>query len=175
MRTIYRVTVTKWVALSQKVATRLPIMIVSAYSLIHNGNWHGKKQQKEHHRNITLERSSRSEQLNNWVATNCTKSWTGRGRSVGSHKSMWPRIRHMLLWKNIPSSTDSKRASCQLSAKEWTLYTGKLPLGGLPRNNVVLKDHPVMTSAVYFGHKASNQTKPCKKKAFDFWNILNKD
>ena len=29
---------------------------------------------------------------------------------------------------------------------------------------MVLKDHPVMTSAVYFGHKASNQTKPCNKK-----------
>ena len=60
---------------------------------------------------------------------------------------MWPRIRHMFLWKNIPSSADSRRASCQLLAKEWTLYTGKLPLGGLPRNNVVLKvtDHPDMT------------------------------
>ena len=59
---------------------------------------------------------------------------------------MWPLIRHMFLWENIPSSADSRRASCQLLAKEWTLYTGKLPLGGLPRNNVVLKvtDHPDM-------------------------------
>ena len=77
---------------------------------------------------------------------------------------MWPSIRHMFLWKNISSSADSKRAYCQLLAKELTLYTGKLPLGGLPRKNVVLKDYPVMTSAVYFGHKASNQTKPCNKK-----------
>ena len=73
---------------------------------------------------------------------------------------------HPDITKNIPSSADSRRTSCQLLAKEWTLYTGKLPLGDLPRNSVVLKvtDHPDMTSAVYFGHKASNQTKPCNKK-----------
>ena len=73
---------------------------------------------------------------------------------------------HPDMTKNIPSSADSRRASCQLLAKEWTLYTGKLPLGDLPRNSVVLKvtDHPDMTSAVYFGRKASNQTKPCNKK-----------
>ena len=162
---------------------------------------------KEHHRNITLVvRSSRSEQLNNWVATHCTKSCTGRS-SVASHPA------HVFM-ENIPSSADSRRASCQLLAKEWTLYTGKVPLGGLSRNNVVLKvtdhpdmtknipssadsrrascqllakewtlymgklplgdlsrkcdfkvtDHPDMTSAVYFGRKASNQTKPCNKK-----------
>ena len=34
--------------------------------------------------------------------------------------------------------------------------TGKLPLGGLPRNSVVrITDHPDMTSAVYHGHKAT--------------------
>ena len=63
---------------------------------------------------------------------------------------VWPRIRHTFLWKNIPSSADSRRASCRLLAKEWTLYTGKLPLRGLPRNNVVLKvtDHPDMTKKI---------------------------
>ena len=77
---------------------------------------------------------------------------------------MWPRIRHMFYGKIFPLPLILKRACCQLLATEWTLYTGKLPLGGLPRKNVVSKDHPVMTSAVYFGHKASNQTKPCNKK-----------
>ena len=44
-------------------------------------------------------------------------------------------------------------------AKECTLSTGKLPLGGLPRNSVVrITDHPNMTSAVYCGCKAINQT-----------------
>ena len=41
--------------------------------------------------------------------------------------------------------------------------------------NVVLKDHPVMTSAVNFGHKASNQTKTVQQKAFDTLNSTNKD
>ena len=31
----------------------------------------------------------------------------------------------------------SRRANCQLLAKEWALNTGKLPQGGLPRNSVV--------------------------------------
>ena len=36
--------------------------------------------------------------------------------------------------------------------KECTLRTGKLPLGGLPRNSVVrITDHPDITSAVYHG------------------------
>ena len=35
----------------------------------------------------------------------------------------------------FPSSTDSRRASCQLLTKEWALYTGK-PLG-LPLNSEV--------------------------------------
>ena len=37
-------------------------------------------------------------------------------------------------------------------AKECTLSTGKLSLGGLPRNSVVrITDRPDMTSAVYHG------------------------
>ena len=66
------------------------------------------------------------------------------GSSVGSVSPLYPRGpeidphgRHILLWKIFPSSADSRRASCQLLAKEWTLNTGKLPLGGLPRNSVV--------------------------------------
>ena len=45
--------------------------------------------------------------------------------------------------------------------KEYTKYsTGKLHPGVLPRNSVVrITDHPDMTSAVYHGHKARNQTK----------------
>ena len=39
--------------------------------------------------------------------------------------------------KIFPSSADSRRASCQLLAKECSLNTGKLPPGGLPRNSVV--------------------------------------
>ena len=31
----------------------------------------------------------------------------------------------------------SIRASCQLLAKEWALNTGKLALGGMPRNSMV--------------------------------------
>ena len=39
------------------------------------------------------------------------------------------------------------------------LSTGKLLPDGLPRNSVVrIMDHPDMTSAVYHGHKATNQT-----------------
>ena len=39
------------------------------------------------------------------------------------------------------------------------LSTGKLPLGGLPRNSVVrITDRPDMTSAVYLGDKTLNQT-----------------
>ena len=45
-------------------------------------------------------------------------------------------------------------------AKECMLSTGiKLPLGGLPRNSVVrMTDRQDMTSAVYCGCKATNQT-----------------
>ena len=50
-----------------------------------------------------------------------------------------PCIRHIVLWKTFPSSTDSRsyRASCQLLVKELALNTGKLPPGSLPRNSVV--------------------------------------
>ena len=37
--------------------------------------------------------------------------------------------------KKFPSSADTRRASCQLLAKEWSLDTGKLPPGGLLRNS----------------------------------------
>ena len=44
-------------------------------------------------------------------------------------------------------------------AKECTLSTGKLPLGGLLRNNVVrINDRPNMTAAVYRGRKLLNKT-----------------
>ena len=46
------------------------------------------------------------------------------------------------------------------------LSSGKLPLGGLSRNNVVMiTDRPDMTSAVYGGRKATNQTN--KQKTSD--------
>ena len=39
------------------------------------------------------------------------------------------------------------------------LSTGKLPLGGLPKNSVArITDRPEMNSAVYHGHKATNQS-----------------
>ena len=65
--------------------------------------------------------------------------------------------------RSIPTSGRSssrcfKKSSCQLMAKECALITGKLPLGGLPRNSVVrIIDCPDMTSAVDRGHKASTQ------------------
>ena len=66
---------------------------------------------------------------------------TGRGyisvRFISSGPEINPRIQHILSWKKFPSSADSRRASCQLLAKEWALNTGKLHLGGLPRNSMV--------------------------------------
>ena len=46
--------------------------------------------------------------------------------------------------------------------KECMLSTGKLPLGGLPRNSVVrIIDHRDKTSGVYCGQiKQNKQTKP---------------
>ena len=38
--------------------------------------------------------------------------------------------------EQFPSSADSRRASCKLLVIECALNTGKLPPGGLPRNNV---------------------------------------
>ena len=52
-----------------------------------------------------------------------------------------------------------KKSSCQLMVKECMLSTGKLPLGGLPRNSVVwITERPNITSAVYSGGKATIQT-----------------
>ena len=53
-------------------------------------------------------------------------------------------------------------------AKDCTLSTGKLPLGGLPRNSVAIRitDCPNMTSAVYHGARVGNlgtTTKLCKR------------
>ena len=66
---------------------------------------------------------------------------TGRDSSVDSMSVSYasrleidPDV--ILLWNFFPSA-DSRRASCQLLAKEWELNAGKLPLGGLPRNSVV--------------------------------------
>ena len=58
----------------------------------------------------------------------------------------------------MSSSADSRRASYQLLANEWALNTGKLPLGGLPRNSGSVTDHHNMTSAVSSGRKALNQS-----------------
>ena len=57
--------------------------------------------------------------------------------------------------------------------KECMLSSGKLPLGGLPRNNVVrITDLPDMTSAVYSGRKATNQTnKQTKNRVNDIIRI----
>ena len=44
-------------------------------------------------------------------------------------------------------------------AKECTLSIHKQPLGALPRNRVVrITDHSIITSAIYSGRKASNET-----------------
>ena len=44
-------------------------------------------------------------------------------------------------------------------AKEYTLSIGKLPPGGLSSHSLVrMTDHSDMTSAVYCGRKATNQT-----------------
>ena len=56
---------------------------------------------------------------------------------VKSGPEIDPRVWHCLLRNIFPSFADSRRASCQLLAKEWPLNTGKLPQGGLPRNSVV--------------------------------------
>ena len=57
-------------------------------------------------------------------------------RKQRSH-DCFSRPAHSFVEKEFPSSPDSRRASCQLLAKEWALNIGKLPLGGLPRNIVV--------------------------------------
>ena len=47
-----------------------------------------------------------------------------------------PCIPQIILF--LPSYADSRRASCQLLAKELAQNTSKLPSGGLTRNNNVL-------------------------------------
>ena len=52
------------------------------------------------------------------------------------------------------------------------LSTGLLPPGGLPRNSVVrINDRPDMTSAVYCGCKALNQTKTNLLETIHIWSI----
>ena len=56
----------------------------------------------------------------------------------------------------------------QLSVNGESMYTksGKLPLEDLPSNSVGrITDHPDMTSAVYHGHRATNQTNKQTNKA----------
>ena len=57
--------------------------------------------------------------------------------SYSSCPEMDPGVWHILSWKNVSSSADSRRASCQLLPKERALHTAKLPPGSLPRNSVV--------------------------------------
>ena len=52
--------------------------------------------------------------------------------------------------KNFPFPLVQVEQSCQLLAKKWALNTGKLPLGGLPRN-ILDKKLTIKTSAVYCG------------------------
>ena len=75
---------------------------------------------------------------------------TGRGSSVFvcNRSRDQPACHwHILSWHVFHSSTDSRRASCQLLAKEWALNTGKLPPGGfrLARRNIVVKLPAVAT------------------------------
>ena len=59
------------------------------------------------------------------------KSKTGRGSSVCSVSALQAAVPQLILvsgtffrGKKFPYSTDSRRASCQLLAKEWALNTG---------------------------------------------------
>ena len=67
---------------------------------------------------------------------------TGRGSKIGSVSASQAAVPRPILasgkfFRGInPSSTDSRRASCQLLEKEWALNIGKLTAGGLPRNSV---------------------------------------
>ena len=72
---------------------------------------------------------------------------TGRGGLVGRLHAVWlvsersrdrlSHTAHSFVEKGFPSSADSTRANCRLVAKEWSLNTGKLSAGGLPKNSVV--------------------------------------
>ena len=69
----------------------------------------------------------------------CTRCGNSVGRVSAAYASglqVDPQVKHILLWIFFPSSTDSKRANCQLLAKEWTSNTGQLTAGGLPRKSV---------------------------------------
>ena len=72
---------------------------------------------------------------------------TRHGSSVGNVSASYasgseidPPVGHILSWKFFPSSTDSRRASCQLLVKEWALNIGKLPTLGLLRNSVLISN-----------------------------------
>ena len=61
----------------------------------------------------------------------------------------------MYFYGHSLSSVDSRRVV--VNGKRTTLSTGKLSLGGLPRNSVLrITDWPEFTSDVYRGQKASN-------------------
>ena len=82
------------------------------------------------------------------VLSNASIYNTGCSSSVRSMSASYfcrPKINHwaghILLCRFSPSSADSRRASCQILAKEWALHkkynSGKLHVGGLTRNSVV--------------------------------------
>ena len=66
---------------------------------------------------------------------------TRRGSLVVSVSTSVPRLNvkssTFLCGNFLTSSTDLRRASCQLLVKDWALNIGKLFLGGLTRNSVV--------------------------------------
>ena len=74
-----------------------------------------------------------------------TKLLTEQVSLVGSMSALYaschinPCPQHILLWKNFPLSLiqEEQVVTCQLPAKEWAQNTGKLPIGGLPRNSGV--------------------------------------
>ena len=69
--------------------------------------------------------------------------YTRRGSWVDSMSTLFASCSKIdspvqdILSRRFFPSVDSRRASCQLMAKERAFNTGKLPLGGLPRNSVV--------------------------------------
>ena len=85
--------------------------------------------------------------------------------SYASGPEIDPSVWDILLWEKIAvldcrrASTDCRRASCQLLMKEWALNTGKLPQSHAKEQFFFkVNARPEMTSAVYHGCKASNQT-----------------
>ena len=72
------------------------------------------------------------------------QNMTGCGSSLGSMSVSQAAVPQLIILSRtffvenyFPSSTDTRRASFQILAKEFALNTGKLPLRGLPRNSVV--------------------------------------